>query len=80
LMEHARFDFGAKDRHTLARKPGSPPGSPLVHPKRVREREGVCRHFNSGDKRCTWGDKCKWKHVCSKCGGSHSAVKCTGKE
>ena len=80
LMEHARFSFEAKDRHTLVRKPGSPPGSPLVHPKRVREREGVCRHFNSGDRRCTWGDRCKYKHVCSKCGGSHSAVKCTGKE
>ena len=80
LMEHARFDYETKDRHTLARKPGSPPGSTLVHPKRVHKRDGVCHHFNSGDKRCTWGDKCKWKHACSKCGGSHSAAKCTSTE
>eukprot|EP00971_Amphidinium_carterae_P028013 551604-Amphidinium_carterae.1 len=29
----------------------------------------VCRGFNNGN--CKMGDKCRYRHVCSGCGGKH---------
>ena len=34
----------------------------------------VCNNYNKGA--CKWGDKCNYKHKCSKCGKLHPLTQC----
>ncbi|MEE6514077.1 hypothetical protein FKM82_022057 [Ascaphus truei] len=50
--------------------PGGRPGSHSAS----RGSKGACWAFN--DLYCKRGESCKYKHVCSQCGGSHPIKKC----
>ncbi len=39
-------------------------------------RRGVCYQYSKGEDRCTYGSSCKFDHLCSVCGGDHSAAAC----
>ncbi|KAJ1151647.1 hypothetical protein NDU88_004427 [Pleurodeles waltl] len=39
-----------------------------------RATTAVCYKFEKDE--CTWGSACKFKHVCSTCGGGHPATEC----
>ena len=37
-------------------------------------RKGICWDFNDGA--CKYGDKCRFRHICSECAGRHPLVSC----
>jgi hypothetical protein len=39
-----------------------------------RSKGGTCNLFNRST--CKYGDKCRFRHACGKCGGTHSALAC----
>ena len=62
---------------------------PTVQPRRKRRveeanfgrleeipkgRKGICWDFNDGA--CRYGDKCRFRHICSECAGRHPRVSC----
>ena len=47
------------------------------NPKRRRSwASDICALYNSGG-RCSFGTKCKFRHICGECGGTHSAKNCS---
>ena len=37
-------------------------------------RKGICWDFNDGA--CRYGDKCRFRYICSECAGRHPRVSC----
>ena len=58
----------------------SKPGSANMEPRgRGSEVEAdVCRRFNWQDGQCSFGDRCKYRHICSRCRGQHPVGRCSG--
>ena len=57
------------------RKEGVTPASALPAKRRRSWSPDVCQLFNTSS--CSFGLRCKFKHTCGECGGSHSAKACS---
>ncbi len=55
-------------------KHGGGGGNPQRKPD--PRKRGACFRFNRGDGKCGFGQQCRFGHVCSSCGGDHSATVC----
>ncbi|XP_075126878.1 integrase/recombinase xerD homolog [Leptodactylus fuscus] len=53
--------------------PGGPGGAESSG-RSVATQKGLCFAFNEGN--CKFGSKCKFKHECTSCGGTHGANRC----
>ena len=62
-----------------ARKRSRPAGAYQEPLARVGDVDpDVCRRYNWQDGRCSFGNKCKYRHICSRCRGQHPAPRCNG--
>ena len=52
-------------------------GSRTWHTDRL---DVVCQKFNRYNGDCKFGPSCKFRHVCSSCGGAHPASRCTSNQ
>ena len=50
-----------------------------VGPKREKRQQGTCYRYNRQNGSCTFGQQCRFMHMCAGCGGEHPVSQCSSK-
>ncbi len=58
---------------------GAQQSSESTSQRRERKLQGACFQFNRQNGVCTFGQQCRFTHICSVCGGEHPATQCPSK-
>lgn len=81
IGKHDREEEGPKNDNTPWKPVWKKPKQDDVKDAKGADKDTrVCFNYNKKGQRCTFGEKCRFKHVCSKCGGPHPAFNCKEKE
>ena len=67
---------GAATSGAAGRKRARPTGEQADWGTKPGEADDVCRRFNWQDGRCSFGSRCKYRHICARCRGQHPSQRC----
>ncbi len=79
LVREIATPSAASSRATGLGGRGAQQSSESTSQRRERKLQGACFRFNRQNGVCTFGQQCRFTHICSVCGGEHPATQCPSK-